>query len=173
MYTIHEVVYASASVSIYRATRNDDGQAVVLKVLGPQHRPQHLERLKTEYEIGKTLAVPTVVRSLSLESYQGTPALVMEDFGGVPLDSRLGRRMDTGEFLRLAVSLTTAITDVHQRNVVHKDLKPENILVHPETDEVKVSDFGIAAQLSGQCQTVANARRIEGSLPYMSPEQTG
>src|SRR5690349_21227983 len=172
-YAINEVIHASTRVKLYRATRSNDGQPVVIKVLDMQHSPQHLERLKTEYEIGSALAVSTVVKPLALETYQGMPALVMEDFGGVPLDRRLNAPMEVEEFLRLAVSIATAVMDIHQRNIVHKDLKPDNILVHPETDEVKIADFGIAAQLSGAGQTAGSAKLIEGSLPYMSPEQTG
>ena len=158
---------------LYRATRTADGQPVVLKVLAPQHRPQHLTWLKNEHEIGMMLNVPTAVRSIALETYEGRLALVMEDFGGESLDRMLGAPMEVGQFLRLAIRIASAVADIHQRNVVHKDIKPDNILVHPTTGDVKITDFGLASPLPCQRRESASARRIEGSLPYMSPEQTG
>jgi predicted ATPase/signal transduction histidine kinase len=173
VYTVREVLHTSSRAVLYRGSRDGDGAAVVIKALGPQHRPQHLERLRHEYSILKTLDVVGVVRPIALESYQGMPALVLEDFGGVSLDQRDDVPMDVGPFLALALKIAAATVDIHGKNVVHKDLKPENILVHPGTGEVKISDFGIAAPLPCQQPALDSARLIEGSLPYMSPEQSG
>ncbi|MEM7038160.1 MAG: AAA family ATPase, partial [Bacteroidota bacterium] len=53
------------------------------------------------------------------------------------------------------------------------DIKPDNILIHPETKAIFLSDFGIATRLSGSKEPVLNPRRLEGTLTYISPEQTG
>jgi predicted ATPase/signal transduction histidine kinase len=172
MYTTRDILRMSEKAVLYRGTRTCDGQPVVIKVLAAQHRPQQRERLKNDYELGRMLDLPVVVKPVALDTYQGLPALVMEDFGGVSLDGALGAPMEPGRFLRLAVRIAAAVADIHQRNVVHKDLKPENILLHPETGEVKIADFEIASTLPCQRQA-AGVRLIEGSLPYMSPEQTG
>src|SRR5262249_12129958 len=126
-YTIHEVLHTSERAVLYRAVRREDGQAVVLKVLGAQHRPQHLERLKNEYLLARLLETPSVAKPLALDSYLGRPALVMEDFGGASLDRQLGVPMEIGKFLPLSLQITAALAEVHQRNVVHKDIKPANI----------------------------------------------
>jgi predicted ATPase/signal transduction histidine kinase len=172
MYTTRDILRMSEKSVLYRGTRSRDGQPVVIKVLAAQHRPQQRERLRNDYELGRMLNLPAVVRPVALETYQGMPALVMEDFGGVSLDDQLGAPMEPGRFLKLAVRIAAAVADIHQRNVVHKDLKPENILLHPDTGEVKIADFEIASTLPCQRQA-AGVRLIEGSLPYMSPEQTG
>lgn len=170
---IHETLATSSRATVYRGVRASDERPVIIKVLTPQYRPQHLARLKNEYEIGMTLNVPTVVRPIALENHQGKPALVMEDFGGEPLERMLGAPMEIGTFLRIAVQIVSAVADIHERHVVHKDLKPENVLVHPATGEVKITDFGIAAMLPCQSPESGRIGRIEGSLPYMAPEQTG
>ena len=172
MYTTRDILRMSEKAVLYRGTRSRDGKPVVIKVLAAQHRPQQRERLKNDYELGRMLNLPAVVRPVALDTYQGMPALVMEDFGGVSVDDQLGAPMEPGRFLRLAVRIASAVADIHQRNVVHKDLKPENILQHPDTGEVKIADFEIASTLPCQRQA-AGVRLIEGSLPYMSPEQTG
>jgi predicted ATPase/signal transduction histidine kinase len=63
--------------------------------------------------------------------------------------------------------------DIHQQGIVHKDLKPENILVNRTTGEVKITDFGLASRIPREQPTAGPPRLIEGSLPYLSPEQTG
>jgi predicted ATPase/signal transduction histidine kinase/tRNA A-37 threonylcarbamoyl transferase component Bud32 len=173
-YTIGETVYEGCGTAVYRATRNADGQPVVLKVLDPRNcRPKDLDRLKREYEMGKLLDVETVVRPLALETYEGRLALVMEDCGAEPLDRRLGAPMQIGRFLELAIRIAGAVADLHQQGVVHKDLKPANLLVHPTTGEVRIADLGLASRLPREPQAAQPARLVEGSLPYMSPEQTG
>ncbi|XYI02261.1 AAA family ATPase [Sorangium sp. So ce1128] len=172
-YTIGEPVYEGHGTAVYRAVRNADGQPVLLKVLDPRScRPKDLDRLKREYETGKMLDVGTIVRPLALEMYEGMLALVMEDSGAAPLDRLLGAPMETGRFLELAVRIAGAVSDIHQRGVVHRDLKPANILVN-STGEVKIADLGLASRLPREPQAAQPAHLIEGSLPYMSPEQTG
>ncbi|WP_437870813.1 AAA family ATPase [Sorangium sp. So ce363] len=173
-YTIGETVAEGRGAAVYRAVRNADGHPVVLKVLDPRScRPKDLDRLKREYETGKMLDVGTVVRPLALEMYEGRLALVMEDSGAEPLDRLLGAPMEIGRFLEMAVRIAGAVSDIHQRGVVHRDLKPANILVNSTTREVKIADLGLASRLPRDHQAAQPARLIEGSLPYMSPEQTG
>ncbi|XYI02375.1 AAA family ATPase [Sorangium sp. So ce1128] len=173
-YTIGEPVYEGRGTAVYRAVRNADGQPVLLKVLDPRScRPKDLDRLKREYETGKMLDIGTIVRPLALEMYEGMLALVMEDSGAEPLERLLGAPMETGRFLDLAVRIAGAVSDIHQRGVMHRDLKPANILVNSTTGEVKIADLGLASQLPREQQAAQPARLIEGSLPYMSPEQTG
>ncbi|MBC1218697.1 AAA family ATPase, partial [Nostoc sp. UCD120] len=55
----------------------------------------------------------------------------------------------------------------------HKDIKLANILLHPETRQVKLIDFSIASLLPRETQTIINPNLLEGTLAYLSPEQTG
>lgn len=127
-YAIREVLSRSNRAVLYRGTRVADGQPVVLKVLAAQHRPQHLTWLKNEHEIGVLLGGGSAVRPLGLETYEGRLALVMEDFGGEPLEGLLGGPMALGRFLPLAIRIAAAVEEVHRHNVVHKDLKPDKVL---------------------------------------------
>ena len=173
MYIVREVLHTTSGTVLYRGRREQDGAAVVIKALGPQHRPQHLERLRNEYAILTAMDVPQAVRPIALESYQGMPALVLEDFGGESLQEQGTDALEIRRFLRLAIKIAAATAAIHGQNVVHKDLKPENILVQPTSGEVKIADFGIAALLPCQRPAIGSAPLLEGSLPYMSPEQTG
>jgi serine/threonine protein kinase len=56
----------------------------------------------------------------------------------------------------------------HANNVVHRDIKPANIMYDPETDSVKIADFGIArVSNSGKTKT----GMVVGTPSFMSPEQ--
>src|SRR5262249_33534039 len=99
--------------------------------------------------------------------------LVLEDFGGQSLDGLLGMPMGVGRFLPLAIRIAGATAEIHAQGVVHKDLKPQNILVHPSSGEVKIADFGLASRLPREQPPAGPLPRIEASLPYLSPEQTG
>jgi serine/threonine-protein kinase len=61
-----------------------------------------------------------------------------------------------------------ALGYAHKQGVVHRDIKPANIMYHPETDTVKVTDFGIA-RLTDSSKTKTGM--VLGTPSYMSPEQ--
>ncbi|WP_437821909.1 sensor histidine kinase [Sorangium sp. So ce1078] len=174
-YTITESLAHGSRSILYRAIRNADGCPVVLKVLDPQRsRPKDLERLQNEFEIGRLLDSTAVVKPLALETCQGMPALVLEDFGGRSLGELLGGTpMPMDRFLPLAMAIARAVSEIHQAGIVHKDVKPENILVNPASFELKLADFGLASRLPREQPSAQPPRLIEGSLPYLSPEQTG
>ncbi|MEM7563425.1 MAG: serine/threonine-protein kinase [Pseudomonadota bacterium] len=56
----------------------------------------------------------------------------------------------------------------HQQNVVHRDIKPANIMYEPESDTVKITDFGIA-RITDSSKTKTGM--VLGTPSYMSPEQ--
>jgi predicted ATPase/signal transduction histidine kinase/tRNA A-37 threonylcarbamoyl transferase component Bud32 len=169
-----ERLHASQRTAVYRAVRAADGQTVILKVLDAKHsRPRDAERLRNEYELGSLLKGLAVVEPLALASFDGLPALELENFQDGALDRIVGRPMPIEPFLRLAARVASIVADIHERGLIHKDLKPENILVNPETGEVKIGDFCIASRIPREQTTARPVRLIEGSLPYVSPEQTG
>ncbi len=63
--------------------------------------------------------------------------------------------------------------EIHANNIIHKDINPANILFHPETGEIKIIDFGISTVFSRETPTLKNPNVLEGTIAYMSPEQTG
>jgi hypothetical protein len=76
-------------------------------------------------------------------------------------------------FLPLAVRIAAAVEHIHGRGLVHRDLRPENLFVVPATGDVRIANFGMASSLPMELAGPRSVRLLEGSLPYISPEQTG
>ena len=173
-YTISQVIQEHGRVAVYRGERVRDRRRVIIKVLSTKHRrPRDVDRFKNAYEIENRLNINSVVKPLELVARHGTLALIVEDYGGESLGRQLGPRMELKQFLRLAVKLAQALAELHEQGVVHKDIKPQNILIHPETGEVRLTDLEIASLIPSERMAALSPQLIEGSLPYMSPEQTG
>jgi PAS domain S-box-containing protein len=102
--------------------------------------------------------------------------LLLEDFGGEPLDLILARErgtpLDLAAFLRIAANLAAALGKVHAKGIIHKDVNPANILVG-DAGEVRLMGFGIASRLRRERQKPGPPELIAGTLAYMAPEQTG
>lgn len=152
-----------------------DGQPVILKLLKQDYpTPEELVRYRQEYEITHNLNLEGVCRSLSLEKYQNTFVIVFEDFGGESLKSWMSnRKLNLEEFLQIAIATTASLAQVHAANIIHKDINPSNIVYNPNTQQLKLIDFGISTVLSRENTTLRNPNVLEGTLAYMSPEQTG
>jgi len=70
------------------------------------------------------------------------------------------------------VSVIARVADAlgyaHTQNIVHRDIKPANVMYEPESDSVKVADFGIA-RITDSSKTKTGM--VLGTPSYMSPEQ--
>ena len=172
---VEEEIYRSDRTVVMRGRRQRDGAPVIVKTLSEEDRdPRDVLRLAREHEILQTLDSPGIVRSLGLERVNGSFALLLEDFGGVSLGHHLAaHRVDIPSFLTIASQLTEALCTIHDRGIIHKDLNPSNILVNVTTGQVKISDFGISSFLEREAQSETGVNLLEGTLPYISPEQTG
>ncbi|MBP0001666.1 MAG: AAA family ATPase [Cyanobacteria bacterium SID2] len=184
-YQVSTLLYESVNSLVYRGTRERDGLPVILKVLKSDRvTPTELARYQQEYYINQQLDLDGVVRAYALERYQNTVAIVLEDFGGRSLKDYLEEigKFPLPEFLSIVVQIAEILDRIHAANIVHKDINPANILYNRELDRVKLIDFGISAQVipdsvsSDRLPNVPSLRNssvLEGTLPYMSPEQTG
>ncbi|MBD2525872.1 AAA family ATPase [Nostoc sp. FACHB-133] len=173
-FKIVTLLKAGVKAVIYRGIKVKDQCPVIIKGLRPEQcTPNNIEQLKYEYAIAQRLNIAAAVKVYALEMHQGIPYLIMEDFEARSLDQLLDQFQEPISFLKIAIEITSNLAQIHTHNIVHKDIKPQNILVNLETSQVKIADFGIAAFIPYQQQIVSSSSRIEGSLPYLAPEQTG
>jgi len=110
---------------------------------------------------------------MDLVRERGQTMLILKDPGGEPLSRLTGAPMEIGRSLQLAVALSVALGQLHERGLIHKDLKPPNVLVNPATGQVWLTGFGVASRLPREHQSPGPPEFIAGTLPYMAPEQTG
>jgi PAS domain S-box-containing protein len=173
-FEIIETLDRDEDVLLYRARRRSDRRRVVLKVLAPEiPQSRELERLRNEVEVAGDLEQPGVLRPLMLATHDGVPALVSEDVSGVPLARLVGQPFVVGRFLELAAALAEGLDQIHRAGLVHKDLTPRNIIVDEVRREVRLQGFGLASRVPRQPPVSQPPELIEGTLPFMSPEQTG
>ena len=179
-FTLNDTLYESSASLVYRGMRQADDLPVVLKVLRQDYPiPEEINRYRQEYEILQSLSVPGVIRAYDQVPYQHTYIIIFEDFGGESLSHWMGRQPDlyrpmtVADFLLQAITLADTLDQLHQQQVIHKDINPGNIVLNPATGQLKLIDFGIATQLSRTEPIPASPGGLEGTLAYLSPEQTG
>ena len=73
----------------------------------------------------------------------------------------------------VAIPITSILGEIHAANIIHKDINPSNIVFNPATEQLKIIDFGISTILTRENPALKNPNVLEGTLAYISPEQTG
>ena len=212
-YSLIDVLHSGATSVVYRARDRRSQEPVILKRPG-EDSSTAAARLRHEHEILRQLQDPSasdrpysagIPRVLAFEEEEGRSrgspacALVLQDFGGESLSSRLARDVPPlAESLGIAIATTDILDRIHQRGVIHKDLNPNNILLPlavpslSPPDQVQIIDFNLATVMPrelAQADSIDGAAggaaalivgsphepvgRLEGTLAYLSPEQSG
>ncbi|MBH8552566.1 PAS domain S-box protein [Nostocaceae cyanobacterium CENA357] len=176
---IQDKIYESSNSLVYRGIR-EDGVAIIVKILKQDYpSPQELTRYRQEYKITRSLNLEGVIKAYSQQDYKRTLVIILEDFGGESLEQWMHKRPDIfcpmplSTFLGLAIALTDILGRIHAANVIHKDINPGNIVFNLDTGVVKIIDFGIATRFNRTNPTFKSPHVLEGTLAYLSPEQTG
>jgi PAS domain S-box-containing protein len=176
-YQVNEQLYDGSRTIVYRAFREADNLPVVIKLLkNPYPNFNELVQFRNQYTIGKNLHFKGIIQTYSLEPFHNVYMLVMEDFRAISLKdyfTQNNHAASLDEFLQIAIALSEALNFIICNRILHKDIKPANILINPDTKQVKLIDFSIASLLPRETQTLISPNVLEGTLAYISPEQTG
>jgi eukaryotic-like serine/threonine-protein kinase len=172
-YRIEALVARSGMASIYRGTDLRNGRQVAIKIPHPEVEsdPALFDRFHREEEIGKILDHPGVMKVFA-DQDRSRVYMVMEWVDGRLLRKILDEqhKLPTERALQLALRVLDALDYIHSRGVVHRDLKPENVMVD-NRDNIKLIDFGIAANAKSRRLTFAKLSQTMGTPDYISPEQ--
>jgi PAS domain S-box-containing protein len=178
--TTRAKIYESTSSLVYRGVREQDSLPIILKVLKQDYpTPAELIRYRQEYEVTRSLNLEGVIKVYNQQDYQRTLVMMLEDFGGESLEKwmqdspQMYCPIPLPVFLRLAVKIAESLGNIHAANVIHKDINPSNIVLNPGTGQVKIIDFGIATRFTRTNPSFKSPHVLEGTLAYLSPEQTG
>jgi len=161
------VVYLARDVMLDRR--------VALKTF-PRLRPDAVRWLRDEARAMAALRHETLAAVHGLETWRGTPVLVLEYFPEGTLAHRLARGpLSSADTLALGLRLARALTYMHGAGVLHRDLKPSNIAIAPDGE--RLLDFGLAMPMNsrdrdGICDRRFNQPhdRLAGTPAYLAPE---
>jgi serine/threonine-protein kinase PpkA len=165
---------AGGMSTVWLATREADGDLVVLKVLPLEgERGEATARFMREFSLLSRIRHPNVVRIFNQGFADRFAYFAMEYFENGDLRARMKGPMAPAAALALARQVAAALAATHAVGIVHRDLKPENLMVRAD-GQVVLADFGIARLAGGPAAsqpTLTHAGELLGSPSYMSPEQ--
>lgn len=173
-----ERIHEGVDADVFLGEEASTGQPRAIKLAHPGPGvARRIAMLQHEYSVTRELDMDGVIRPVSLDVDGEQGALVMEH-GGTSLAQLLkespgGHGLGLVPSLRIAIQVATTLGEIHARGVIHKDIKPSNIIYDADHDRARITDFSISTVLSGQRAPAADVGRVEGTLRYLSPEQTG
>lgn len=174
-YQLLETLHQTRHSVVYRGRREGDAHTVIIKYMRAKYPSSYeMFRFQQEYEIIRSLDIEGVIRTYEIINYDAGIALVLEDFDAVSLKELIREKpVELDRFFPIGIKIAQILGALHKKGVVHRDIKPGNILLSKDYQQVKVTDFGISQIVTYADEEIYNPEVIEGTLKYMSPEQTG
>jgi serine/threonine-protein kinase PpkA len=175
-YRLVRKIGAGGMTEVYLAVREEDGLAVVLKVLDAAGKAtsEHLSRFIQEYTLLSRIEHPHVIRIYDQGFTDDHAYIAMEYFQRGDLRVELSKgAMAQARALEVVAQVAQALDAIHGHGIVHRDLKPENIMLRPD-GSVALADFGVAKSvLQAESLALTQTRHgdVVGTPYYLSPEQ--
>ena len=176
-YRVLKVVASGGMGTVYEAEQDHPRRLVALKVMrGGRWLDEHQIKLfHREIQTLARLKHPNIAAIYEADRTEdGQHFFAMELVRGASLvDYAKTENLSVRRRLELFCTICDAINYAHQRSVIHRDLKPSNILVDKDGNP-KILDFGLAKITDSDVAVttvVTEVGKIQGTLPYMSPEQ--
>jgi TolB-like protein/Flp pilus assembly protein TadD/predicted Ser/Thr protein kinase len=160
---------------------------VALKVLRPEaHQDEEARaRLLREARAASALNHPSIAVIYEIDEMDrgdGPVRYIAMEYVAGPTLAELGRRgeLDLDAILDIVGQIAEALSEAHDRGIVHRDVKPSNVML-TESRRVKILDFGLAQRqlLPGEADSTwtrgpgprSTEGALVGTLAYMAPEQ--
>ncbi len=180
-YRVIREVGKGATATVYLAedpARPGERLAVKLIPFGDKEKDEGkwtrrlMKLMRTEWQVVQKLDHPNIIKIFETVIEENQAYLVMEFIDGTTLepycsfDRLLPLHRTVGIIFKCAMALDYA----YRMGVVHRDIKPANIMID-DNDNVKITDFGLALNVSKKMETDSTFIMGVGSPSYMSPEQ--
>ena len=173
-WSIVDELGTGATSRVYLATRGDDGERVVVKVMkSGTAEAERSQYFLLEMQVLQKVSHPNIVPITDVGEAQGVLFFTMPFIDGETMRQRLAREgaFPMADAARIARDVAHALGHVHSLGVVHRDVKPENILLSP--NGAVLLDFGHARApaIMPNADSHDAKRYIVGTANYVSPEQ--
>jgi serine/threonine-protein kinase PpkA len=171
-YHLERKIGAGGMSEVFLARREEDGLAVVLKILDMRHHSSSdmLQRFIQEYAILSQIEHPHVVKIFDQGFTDEYAYIAMEYFERGDIRQLTARSAVPRELaFAVVIQAAQAIGEIHRRGVVHRDIKPENLMLRND-GSIALADFGVAKS-EGDLLSQTQHGEIVGTPYYLSPEQ--
>jgi serine/threonine protein kinase/tetratricopeptide (TPR) repeat protein len=172
-YSVDREIGRGATSVVYLARDLDYGRMVAIKVLRPELLDSGAaDRFLREIRVTAQLHHPNIVPVLHSGESDGRLFFVLPYLDGGTLRARLERekQLPIADAVAIAVTIAGALSNAHEKNLLHRDVKPENILF--TGGQACLADFGIArAIVRATGEGTTSTGLVRGTVAYMSPEQ--
>ena len=170
-----KLIYESKKSKIYYLDKSELNQPVLLKILNFEFpTPKDISQFYNEFNIIDGLDIDSIRKALKCFRYHGKHAMYLEWINGKTVKEAFkGKQGDIRDFLHIAIEMAKSLGELHENNIIHKDISGNNFIVNLQDRSIKIIDFGIASRLSLKEEHLGNPEHLDGTLEYLSPEQTG
>lgn len=167
------LLYESHNSVIYHQLSKEYQKEVCIKQTKKIDEQKFIQ-LNNEYTTTKQLNIPNIRKVLAKKVKNGLPTLILTYFDGITLKKWFKNFTPTlEEKLEVAIQIGDTLGKIHQHKLIHRDVNPNNILINPQSLQINIIDFGLAISSQQVAHEVSQQGKLEGTLAYISPEQTG
>ncbi|HET8878566.1 MAG TPA: Stk1 family PASTA domain-containing Ser/Thr kinase, partial [Arthrobacter sp.] len=178
-----ELIGRGGMADVYRGLDTRLGRTVAIKLLRPDlaRDPQFQARFKREAQAVAALNHPSIVAVFDTgdhavpgghDDHVRVPYIVMEFVAGKTIRELIrAKEVTIDQAIDFALGVLSALEYSHKAGIVHRDIKPANVMFCPDTNSVKVMDFGIARAMADSSATMTQTQAVVGTAQYLSPEQ--
>ncbi len=173
-YEILEQLGGGGMAIVYKGQDKLLHRLVTIKILRPEFTldQDFIRRFQREAQAVARLSHPNIVNIYDVGQENDIHYLIMEYVNGEDLKTILKREktLPFSQIIQFSLQVCTALEHAHENNIVHQDVKPHNILITPN-GKAKLTDFGIAHDITTTMVTQTGKETIMGTAHYLSPEQ--
>lgn len=173
-YKLLNCLFENDKLSIFKAQNIQTEESLLIKILkSPYPSRKEVENLEYEFKITSTIKISGIIKPIIIESLEHNKAIIMEGFDGITLHDYFKNKKSLLQMLGVAIKITRIIQDIHNIDIIHRNINPYNFLINPDTGDVRITGFNIAAEIQKESKKPIYPESFEGNLSYISPEQTG